>query len=215
MSQGRLTLRGRERDTWELSGLLPLAPARRLLPRGLEPEREGDRALVSLLAFAMTDLRPAALPVPGLRYGEALWRIGVRWRERPAWFGVCCDLDTWLIRGLGRALVRYPVRRAHLRFDAERLTIRADDRALVVRATAATPAPPPGPPRPLLVARGADLFEVPWAEDPPAAQQHVALEVEDDGLSEATLGPVLWSAGSRHRGRLHRCGVSVRLTDSP
>jgi hypothetical protein len=212
-----LELRGTEELTLELEGRLPIARASELVPDLLDLETDGDDAVVSLLVFSMRGLRPRGMPLVGLDYGEALWRVGVRLREDLSWFAVACDLDSRIVGVLGRWLVRYPVRRASFRFDGESVAIARGEHAMQLRAvaTAPPPRPEPVPPRQLLVWEGTRLFRIPWAEEPAPDRREVDVDVREGGLVDATLGAVRWQPrGLVHRGRIHRCGLAqdVRVT---
>jgi hypothetical protein len=212
-----LELRGTEELTLEIEGRLPLARAGQLVPDLLDLEADGDDAVVSLLVFSMRGLRPRGMPLAGLDYGEALWRVGVRLKDDLSWYGLACDLDNRIVGVLGRWLVRYPVRRASFRFDGESVAIARGERSLHMRASdlAGRARPEPTEPRPLLVWEGSRLFRIPWREEPTDDRREVAIEMHDTGLAGETFGDVRWSPhGLLHRGRTHCCGLAqdVRVT---
>jgi hypothetical protein len=212
-----LELRGTEELTIEIEGRLPIARAGELVPDLLDLETDGDDAVVSLLVFAMRGLRPRGMPLFGLDYGEALWRVGVRLKDDLSWFGVACDLDNRIVGTLGRWLVRYPVRRASFRFDGESVAIARGEHAMHLAATGGADAPRPEAvaPRPLLVWETSRLFRIPWQEEPAADRREVPIEVREAGLVGGTFGAVRWQPrGLVHRGRIHRCGLAqdVRVT---
>jgi uncharacterized protein YqjF (DUF2071 family) len=210
-----MELSGTEAWTLELSGRVPRATVERMAA-GLPLRETAEGVEVGLLVFGMEGLRPTRLPVPGVRYGEALWRLGVDLDGVPGWIGHTCDLDRVLVGLLGGALVRYPVRRARIEHDDDgerwRITIGAAGARLVVEATPGDAVPPAVRPRPLVVRSGARWFRIPWREDPASWRRVTPVVVHEDGLSAATLGgAVAWSDEAvAHRGRVHRCGLARR-----
>lgn len=219
-----MELVGREALTFELAGEIPRAAAARLLTgSGLEPELVGtDRARVHLLAFQMQELRPRGLPAwLGSDYGEALWRLGVRWEGRAAWLAVSCDLDRPHVRTLGARLVRYPVVAGEIRLEATgdgaRLEVTAAGEPFVATAAALEVMPDAEAPRPALVRQAGALWQIPWAEDPAPWRRLATVQVGADGRARSALGllpdePLVWEAtGQLQRGRTHRCGVALRI----
>lgn len=207
-----LELRGTEHLTWEIEGRLAPAHARPRAPATLELERDEGGVVVSLLAFDMLGLRPAAR-LPGLSYREALWRIGVRLRGELAWFGVACDLDRRLVAAFGRWMVRYPVRHAAIELAEDSLRVAFGEQLLSFGARPlAVEDPPPVPPRPLLVADRGRLYRIPWREEPAPRRWFAAIDPREHSLASATLGPVRWSARALlQRGRIHRCGLAAAI----
>lgn len=212
-----LELRGTEAVTIELGGTLaPAAVAPVLRDSGLGAEQDGDGVRVSLLLFRMQGLHLRGLPRPAFHYGEALWRVGVRHRDRLAWLAVACDLDSAWIRWSGARLCRYPVRRARFVFAAEahthQVALDGDWGGLAVRATCGTHQPPPEPPRPLLVYAAARLYRIPWNEEPAPYRRVADLQsCTGTGIAETFHGPVSWQPTALvHHGRIHRCGVAGR-----
>jgi hypothetical protein len=214
----RTWLSGVEAITFEIDGALPLDAVRAIVPPGLAIEPTEGGAAVSVLLLRMRGLRPRWLPAPGLDYGEALWRIGVRFRAGPAWLGHLCDLDAPLVRVTGRWLIRYPVRAARFAWprdgdrDADFARVDALGATLTVTADPGGDAPPPEPPRPLLVRSGPALFQVPWRETPAPHRRSARVAIDDRGLGRATFGSeIAWSGrGLVHRGRIHHCGFAHR-----
>lgn len=207
--------------TLELEGTLPRARAEELAGPGLEVERAGDRAAVSLLLFQMKGLRPRGLPAPPLDYGEALWRVGVIRDGAKAWLGHACDIDHPLVRLTGAWLVRYPIRVGSFGFESDgdggcSAAVDAAGARFVVRARAEDPrgeGPKANPPRRIFVRSRRALFEIPWREDPAPRRWAVTLDLADVALGAETFGAdVTWApSGVVHRGRVHRCGLARRV----
>lgn len=211
----RIELAGTEVRTIECDASVAIDVARRHVPDGLSLRTQDDTAELSLLCFAMVGLR-ASEPVaigPRFDYGEALWRIGVTWRDAPAWFAPVCDLDSRFIRALGALLVRYPVREAAIDIGERSAYVRAGHDALAIAVATLGEDSDPVPPRPLLVGSGQRLFRIPWRETPAPWRHAAALTIDDRGLGQTTLGgPVRWSpTGVVHRGRIHHCGFAQRV----
>lgn len=210
-----MELSGTEAWTLELMGRVPRAAVEGAAA-GLPLHETAEGVEVGLLVFGMQGLRPRWLPGPGFDYGEALWRIGVELDAVPGWIGHTCDLDRALVGLLGRALVRYPVRRARVEHDDDgerwRVVVSAGAARLCVEARPGDAVPPAARPRPIVVRSGDRWFRIPWREDPASWRRTAAIDVREDELSAATLGaPVRWSGEAvLHRGRVHRCGVARR-----
>ena len=205
-----VSLHGLERATFELDGTVEDFAT---LPTGLTPRRTAAGIEVNLLMFELAGLRPLWLRSPvGLGYGEALWRIGVTWQGQPAWFAPVCDLDSAIIRTLGRRAVRYPVRKAELAISSERGSVRTNNGSLTVTAHDDVEHCEAVAPRPLLVTANDELFQIPWREIPSPAIVRRSVTV-DDTLSMPTLGSrVNWQASALvFAGREHQCGVAQRL----
>ena len=203
-----LVLAGTEELSFELTGSAAPIAARAHLPPQLELWQSGGAARVALTVFRMRGLRLRGQPGPGFDYSEALWRVAVRHEDQLAWLAVSCDLDSALVRGMGRALIRYPVRAGAFALAADGFSVRASGAVLAVGlgGVVAHDLESPGA-RPLLVASGGRLWRVPWAEV--AGLDAVAREasVNVDTLSALTLGAVQWDrAALCLRGRGHRCG---------
>jgi hypothetical protein len=210
-----LALTGTEVWTVELSGSVPRS-AVESAASGFELVEMADGVEVGLLAFGMRGLRLDAMPLMGFDYAEALWRIGIRVNDKPAWLAHTCDLDRPMVRAFGRRFIRYPARAAQIegQWDEQdwRLQVRATE-ALSARLQASGCTPEPTPPRPVFVRDAGRSFTVPWAEDPAPYRQSATLtEIEDD-LAAATLGgPVQWTKSALvHRGRTHHCGFARRI----
>jgi hypothetical protein len=221
----RVEFTGTETLTLEIEGTLPHARAEELAGPGVEVQRAGDRAVVSLLLFQMKGLRPRGLPAPALDYGEALWRIGAVRDGESAWFGHACDIDHPLVRLTGAWLVRYPIRVASFTFDDDgegegkggcSVIVDAESKHFKVRARPAETrgeGPAASPPRRIFVRSRGALFEIPWREDPAPRRWSVTLDLADVALGVATFGAdVAWApSGVVHRGRIHRCGLARRI----
>jgi hypothetical protein len=209
-----MELRGTEATTLEIGGTLS-ANAARALAGPLEVELVAGRARASLLVFDMRGMRVTGVPGPALEYREALWRVGVVVDGVPSWFAVACDLDSGLVRALGKRLVRYPVRRARfgLRVLEEEGTwearVSAREGSLSVRAELSAKAPEAVAPRPVYVRAGSRTYQIPWQEQAAPFRREARVEVSGD-LAERTFGgTITWDAvGLAHRGRVHQCGVA-------
>lgn len=213
---GLVELVGTEAWTVELRGRLSVSAARPHV--GDLRLREHDGGVeVGLLLLGMRGLGLLRLPGPRFDYGEALWRLGVELDGEPGWLGLRCDLDRAAVGVLGRALIRYPVRRASIEHedDGERWTVSVDAGGATLRIEVVPGAADvdPVPARPLVVGRGhGSRYRVPWREDPAPWRRLAVVRVVEDELSELTLGDsVRWDAEAVvHRGRTHRCGVASR-----
>ncbi len=212
-----LELIGTENITIEWTGSLDRVTAASLVGE-LKLEVDGaDRIPVSLLIFQMKGLHLRGLPFPSFHYGEALWRIGVIHEGVPSWFACACDLDSRWIRWGGARWVHYPVRRAQFHFSQASAStvveVRGHDCGMTVHATPAEFTPPAEPPRPLFVRTATRCYRIPWREDPAPLRNAAQLEWENQALAVATFGAnVRWdSLGLLHRGRIHRCGLSVPI----
>jgi len=203
---------GTERVTWELDGTF--APDAVALPAGLSHDEVEGRGRVSLFGFAIEGLQITGVPLLRWSYAELLWRIAVRWRDRPAWWVVACDLAARGPAIAARHYVHYDVRPNVVTIDRHALTSRGAACELAVRADEAdlerTP-PPPSERRVVLVGREAG-WRVPWGHDDSARRIGVHVRVERDSLSTATLQhPIIWrNTAILHLGRQHRCGVADR-----
>ncbi|HVY45622.1 MAG TPA: hypothetical protein VHB21_07065, partial [Minicystis sp.] len=115
---------GTELTTLSLGGTLGAREARALVgdDLALEGERDAERVPVDLFAFRMRGLRARGLFAPRFDYDELLWRVGVMLDGAPAWFAVACDIDRPVMRALGAALVRYPVRASTLAVEPSHVT---------------------------------------------------------------------------------------------
>lgn len=206
----RFELRGTEECTLEIGGTMSLG---RLPPVGLEPELEGDRVRVEVLFFRMRGLKVHGAPGPAFDYGEALWRVGVRFEGAPCWLALACDIDDWSVRAMGAVMVRYPVRSADFSFSPVEFAVRDEERrAFLVRVSEGGEQPPVrAPRRTLVISRGA-LYEIPWLEEATDHRRVAQCRVEEDALARFTFGPDATFAGEGvvHRGRIHRCGLAKR-----
>lgn len=210
-----LELVGTEQLTLELGGSIAADQAQALAGEGLAPRLVAGRGSVGLLLFRMRGLRPRGLPLPGVDYGEALWRLAVSHDGEPAWLALRCDLDQAAVRTLGAWLVRYPVRRATIEADAAdpaRFVVSAAGGRLQATARPGAEEPAAEAPLPVLARSGGGLHRIPWREDP-APWRRAALCTIEDELSPQTLGaPVRWEGlALLHRGRVHRCGLARRI----
>ncbi len=205
-------LAGTEAHTLELGLSIDAARARALAGAELEPEIAGHAARADVLFFAMRGLGVSGVPFGRIDYGEALFRLSVRWRDRPAWLALACDLDARAVQVLGRWLVRYPVRAATFEIDGRRFATSAAEGRLSVEAEPSEDAAPAEPARPMLVRDGGVLYRIPWREEPAPWRRWARCEVRDDALARATFGaaPTFDASGVVHRGRVHRCGVARR-----
>jgi len=196
-------LRGTERTTLEIEGRIEGAID------GIDAPFETD-GTVSLLLFSMRRLAFRALPWVGMSYHEGLWRIGIRVDGSPAWLAVRCDLDSAIVRALGRRIVRYPAKAASFEVARDGWTLHATEGALSVRFEASDDTPAPEPPRRTFVMSEGRAFVIPWEEIAAPSRASARVEVLLDTLSVPTLGSrVSWSSqGLAHRGRIHMCGVA-------
>lgn len=226
---------GIERITFDLGGTIDEAAARRLTG-ATAPLANAGLVAVSLLFIQMRGLRPSGLPLPGIDYGEVLWRLAVEHEGAPAWLAVACDLDRLVVRRLGAWLMRYPVRRARIAIadrgrEVDFAVAAAGARLDVQVQGAADGAPPQGAPSsarapvPLLVYGAGRQYRIPWGEAEGEAGGEAGGEkggpfwcaapcaVGASTLAEATLGTeVRWAGqGVLHRGRRHRCGIARPL----
>ena len=199
----RTILRGTEAATLELSGEIDAA-----VPAPFTPTGEA-----SLLLFAMRDLALDGIRWPAFDYHEALWRIGVRLDGVPAWFAVRCDIDSPVVRAIGRRLVRYPTRGARFAWDASRWRVDTDDGKLAVEVADRSADADAAPPRRTFVPSGERVFEIPWREVPAPTCAVARVAIADDALSTTSFGaPVRWSTTARAlAGRVHMCGIATPL----
>jgi hypothetical protein len=208
----RTFLEGTEDLTLEARGVVALAavrPSARGLPVEEVPGPPGAAA-VSLLLFRMQGLGLRGLRGLGLDYGEALFRLAVRWEGEPAWLGLACHLDHPLVRTAGKWLMRYPVIDARFSWEESGARVLAGGRAIHLSARPTEDSPPAEAPRPMLVRSGASFSRIPWEEAPAQYRRVAEIAVNDEGIGSQIFGaePV-WSArGLLHRGRVHRCGLA-------
>lgn len=203
-----LLLAGTEELSFELTGSATPIAVSAHVPSGIEVWQVGGAARVALTVFRMRGLRLRGQPGPGFDYSEALWRVAVRHEDQLAWLAVACDLDSALVRGMGRALIRYPVRVGAFALAADGFSVRAVGAVLAVGlgGEVAHDVESPGA-RPLLVVSGGRLWRVPWAEVAGPEARVREASVNADTLSALTLGGVSWDrAALCVRGRGHRCG---------
>jgi hypothetical protein len=199
-------LRGTEALTLEVGASLSLSAARPLVPARFELDAE-PRA--NVLLFKMTGLAARGLSFATFDYFEALWRVSILHEGAPAWFAVACDIDHPVVRALGARLVRYPTRAARIVGSEGRWLVEAGGAKLDLRVsdedTAAVPAL-----RRTFVARGANVYEIPWDEEPPAKARSARVTASDDSLLRATFGDAakLDDTAVVHRGRVHMCGFA-------
>lgn len=202
---------GRERIGFQLAGTVPTSAARDRCGGNVPIDDAGGRAPVRLTVLALEDVGAGAVPVK-LTYLEALWRVGLLLRKKPAWLVVKVDVDRALVRGLASWLMSYPTRAAAIELhDQPRaldLAIRAGAVALSVRAELNTQNPKDDDKRMLATRSGARFFRVPWGDAAPSSRQGAYVTVHDSGLAEATLGDgLVWDEGATvWRQRVHRCG---------
>jgi hypothetical protein len=199
-------LRGTEADTLELDGAL--AGAQVHVPAPLTCADSPMR--VNILLFAMRGLTVRGVPWPRFDYHEALWRIAVELDGEPAWLATACDLDSPVIRALGRRIVRYPTRVARF---AGRWSVEAAGGALAVELAETEHAPAAQPPRRTLVTDRGCVYEIPWQEIAAPVRRTARVALVTDTLSAITFeSRATWSeTGLVHRGRIHMCGVARRV----
>ncbi|MEW5851713.1 MAG: hypothetical protein AB2A00_23185 [Myxococcota bacterium] len=217
MVAGIAELVGTEELTLEISGRVPEDEARKRVPSELPLEIHDGGVSVMVLLFSMRGLHARLTLLPRFNYGEALWRIGVRFHDEPAWFSPACDIDNPLIRAMGARVVRYPVREARIVLrEARGVHAHVDtaEGALTASATPLTGSLPPTHPRPQLVGSSGNLFRIPWGEEPAPFRRHATVSVGDASLAVRTLGgPIRWDAvGVIHKGRMHHCGPARRVS---
>ena len=120
---------------------------------------------VRLTVLALEELQGKPLPLK-LSYLEAVWRVGVVLRKKPAWLVVKVDIDRPLARSLAGWLMSYPTRAASLQLSDEprllELGVRAGSVGLVVRAELNTLAPKDEDKHPWATRNGARFCRVPW-----------------------------------------------------
>lgn len=208
-----MLLAGTEELSFELGGTVPASAARAFVPRGLELLESAGVAEIALTVFRMKGLRIRRLPGPGLDYSEALWRLAVLREGLPAWLALACDLDSGLVRALGHALIRYPVRPARLVLAPRSFTLSVDGAELSVALGEQSGLELRSPAsRPLLVAARGKLWRVPWGEIPPREAESRVVEIVSDGLSPLSVARVDWAPDATLlTGRGHRCGVAAEL----
>lgn len=212
-----LTLSGTEELSIEVHGVVPKERGK-ALAGGLPVELVRGQVPVSVLLLQMKNLKPDGAPVPGMNYGEALWRVGVMIDGEPAWLGLVCDIDNAVVRKSGGWLVRYPTRTAKFHFEGSQargaVDLTANGKRCAVFATPTLAEPPePEPPRRLVVRNANALWEVPWSEDPAPFRRVARIAFAAEELAEETFGPQVrfLPEGLLHRGRVHHCGVAKKL----
>ncbi len=207
---------GRERLGFQLAGTVPVAAARDRCGGNLPVDDAGGRVPVRLTVLALENLGASSIPVK-LGYLEALWRVGVLIRKRPAWLVVKVDIDRPLARGLAGWVMSYPTRSASIELSdqprALDLAIRAGDVALQLRAELNTQSPKDDDKRMLATRSGARFFRVPWGDATPSSRQGAYVTMQDSGLAEATLGDgLVWEEGATvWRQRAHQCGSAEAM----
>lgn len=212
-----LTLTGTEELSIEVSGNLPKDRAMALVG-DMPLELVKGHVPVSLLLVQMKGLRAEGLATPGFNYGQALWRIGIKLDNVPAWLGLLCDIDSTLVRKSAGWLIRYPLRTATFHFEGSQargaVDITANGKRCAVFATPTlAEAPPPEAPRRLVVKSSNALWEVPWAEEPAPFRRVARIAFAAEELAEETFGAAVrfLPEGLLHRGRIHRCGPAKKL----
>lgn len=212
-----MEFRGRERIGFQLAGSIPTAQARDRTGGNVPVDEAQGRVPVRLTVLALEELQGKPLPLK-LSYLEAVWRVGVVLRKKPAWLVVKVDIDRPLARGLAGWLMSYPTRAASLQLSDEpralELGVRAGSVGLTVRAELNTLAPKDEDKRPWATRNGARFFRVPWGHATPSSRQGAYVTFEDSGLAQATLGEGLeWEEGATvWRGRAHEC-ASAEVMD--
>jgi len=221
-------LSGTEALTFEVGASLPPSRAREVVPARFELEQAAGVPRGSVLFFRMTGLVMRGLPFPSFDYCEALWRVGVVFEGKPAWFAVACDIDHPIVRALGARIVRYPTRAAKIltsearwKVEAEvggsvELRVSVDGSAVggTSRASSADAGEIPALRR-TFVSSGKRVYEIPWDEVAPTRARSAQVTVVSDALVQATFGDgaKLDDMGVVHRGRIHMCGGARRLPD--
>lgn len=208
---------GRERIGFQMAGTVPTAQARDRTGGNIPVDDAQGRVPVRLTVLALEELHAKPLPLK-LTYLEAVWRVGVVMRKKPAWLVVKVDIDSALARTMAGWLMSYPTRAASLELRDEpralALGIRAGSVALQVRAELNTLAPKDDDKRAWATRNGARFFRVPWGHAAPSSRQGAYVTLEDSGLAQATLGDgLVWEEGATvWRGRAHEC-ASAEVMD--
>lgn len=207
---------GRERIGLLLSGEAPAATVRDCTGGNIPLDDERGRVPVRLSVLAIEELRAGSVPIK-FTYLEALWRIGVLIRKRPAWLIVKVDADRPLVRTLLSMIMSYPTRAARIELtDAQRtleMSIHAGSVAMTVRAELNTSSPAEEDKRQLVTRAGARFYKVPWGRATPSSRQGAIITMQDSGLSAGTVGEgVTWDESATvWRGREHQCGSAEAL----
>lgn len=207
---------GRERIGLQLSGTLPTAAVRDCTGGNVPLDDEHGRVSVRLNILALEDVRQQKVPLK-FTYAEALWRVGVIIRKKPAWLIIKVDVDRPLVRTLVNLFMSYPTRAARIDIrDAQRMLevgIHAGTVALTVRAELNTSPPVEDDKRQLVTRHGARFFKIPWGRATASSRQGAIITMQDTGLAAGTLGDgVTWDeAASVWRGREHECGSAAAL----
>lgn len=167
---------------------------------------ENGRAYASLVVFEMKGLRLWGLP--GVDYKEALWRVKVKHQGSDAWLAVACDIDETLPRFLAAQAVRYPVRPAELS-----IVTRADTTVTVgdgfEAALSETGEHATAPALPLVVARGAQVFNVPFGDKTGRGLVTCTVKLKRDALWKKTFGASARASGALLQWeRPHECGFA-------
>jgi hypothetical protein len=169
---------------------------------------ENGRGYASLLIFQLKGLKLWWLP--GVDYSEALWRVKVKHQGADAWLAVACDIDEPLPRAVAARLVRYPTRAAELS-----IVTRADTTVKVGDGFEATLSETGEQPTlatlPLVVARGPQVFTVPFGTQVGKGLVRCGVKVAKDALWKKTFGAsARVSSGQIQWERPHECGLARR-----
>lgn len=183
----------------------------RRLPSGLELDRFDGEAWVSLVALEAEGPAPRVAPTLGklLRYRQVNFRTYVRGEEGP---GIVL-LDTWVDRrlpALGARLLGMPyhVRRPlEVRFEEDRVSVRAPGTALSGRVAAEAPAPPVGLER-FLLERYWAYGQFPGGHVYAVQITHEPWRVRTVDWTEAEVGQFPLALGAPHAGAI---GQSLEL----
>lgn len=167
---------------------------------------ENGRAYASLVVFEMKGLRLWGLP--GVDYKEALWRVKVKHQGSDAWLAVACDIDETLPRFVAAQAVRYPVRAAELS-----IVTRADTTVTVGDgfevALSETGEHATAPALPMVVARGAQVFNVPFGDKTGRGLVTCTVKLKRDALWKKTFGASARPSGALLQWeRPHECGLA-------
>jgi hypothetical protein len=164
------------------------------------------RAFASVMVFEMKGLRLWGLP--GVDYKEALWRVKVKHAGAEAWLAVACDIDETLPRFIAAQAVRYPTRAAELS-----IVTRADTTVTVGSGFEATVSEKGEPatvaPLPMVVARGIQVFNVPFGSQTGRGLVSCGVKVTRDALWKKTLGASARASSALLQwDRPHECGLA-------